>query len=144
MRSPRLRANSPKEIWREAEEEEWMVEFQQSRRLLDLDALRLEVEAGHIDTVLLAVPDMQGRLQGKRLTATHFLNEVVEHDAEGCSYVLATDVDMRTVDGYTLSSWQHGYGNVVLKPDLSALRRVPWQEGTALSSATSCGGTALP
>ena len=109
-----------------------MVEWKQSRGLLDLDALRLEAEAGYIDTVLLAVPDMQGRLQGKRLTATHFLDEVVEHAAEGCGYVLATDVDMRTVDGYALSSWRQGYGNFVLKPDLSTLRRVPWQEGTAL------------
>jgi glutamine synthetase len=99
---------------------------------LDLDALRSEVEAGRIDTVLLAMTDMQGRLQGKRLTAAHFLDEVVEHDAEGCNYLLAVDVDMNTVEGYAMSSWERGYGDFVFKPDLSTLRLVPWQEGTAL------------
>ena len=99
---------------------------------LDLDTLRSEVEAGNIDTVLLAMTDMQGRLQGKRLTATHFLDEVVEHDAEGCNYLLAVDVEMNTVEGYAMSSWERGYGDFVFKPDLDTLRRVPWQEGTAL------------
>jgi glutamine synthetase len=99
---------------------------------LDLDTLRSEVEAGRIDTVLLAMTDMQGRLQGKRLTATHFLDEVVEHDAEGCNYLLAVDVEMNTVEGYAMSSWERGYGDFVFKPDLDTLRYVPWQEGTAL------------
>ena len=99
---------------------------------LDLDTLRSEVEAGRIDTVLLAMTDMQGRLQGKRLTASHFLDEVVEHDAEGCNYLLAVDVEMNTVEGYAMSSWERGYGDFVFKPDLETLRRVPWQEGTAL------------
>ena len=76
--------------------------------------------------------DMQGRLQGKRLTATHFLDEVVEHDAEGCNYLLAVDVEMNTVEGYAMSSWERGYGDFVFKPDMDTLRRVPWQEGTAL------------
>jgi glutamine synthetase len=75
--------------------------------------------------------DMQGRLQGKRLTASHFLEEVVEHDAEGCNYLLAVDVDMNTVEGYAMSSWERGYGDFVFKPDLETLRIVPWQEGTA-------------
>ena len=61
---------------------------------LDLDTLSAEVDAGRIDTVLIAMTDMQGRLQGKRLTAAHFLDEVVEHDAEGCNYLLAVDVEM--------------------------------------------------
>jgi len=99
---------------------------------LDLDALRSEVEAGNIDTVLLAMTDMQGRLQGKRLTATHFLDEVVEHNAEGCNYLLAVDVEMNTVEGYAMSSWERGYGDFVFRPDMDTLRRVPWQEGTAL------------
>jgi glutamine synthetase len=99
---------------------------------LDLDTLRSEVEAGRMDTVLLAMTDMQGRLQGKRLTATHFLDEVVEHNAEGCNYLLAVDVEMNTVEGYAMSSWERGYGDFVFKPDLDTLRRVPWQEGTAL------------
>ncbi|MDP8948872.1 MAG: glutamine synthetase family protein [Actinomycetota bacterium] len=100
---------------------------------LDLDTLRSEVDAGRIDTVLIGMVDMQGRLQGKRLTATHFLDEVVEHDAEGCNYLLAVDVDMNTVEGYAMSSWERGYGDFVFKPDLSTLRIVPWQEGTAFA-----------
>jgi len=99
---------------------------------LDLDTLRSEVEAGNIDTVLIAMTDMQGRLQGKRLTASHFLDEVVEHDAEGCNYLLAVDVEMNTVEGYAMSSWERGYGDFVFKPDMDTLRRVPWQDGTAL------------
>jgi glutamine synthetase len=75
---------------------------------------------------------MQGRLQGKRLTARHFVSEVVEHGAEGCNYLLAVDVDMNTVPGYAMSSWDRGYGDFVMKPDLATLRPVPWQEGTAM------------
>ena len=99
---------------------------------LDLTTLRSEVEAGRIDTVLIAMTDMQGRLQGKRLTATHFIDEVVEHDAEGCNYLLAVDVEMNTVGGYQMSSWERGYGDFVFKPDMETLRLVPWQEGTAM------------
>jgi glutamine synthetase len=100
--------------------------------MLTLEALRAEVDAGRIDTVLLAITDMQGRLQGKRLAASHFLDEVLEHNAEGCNYLLAVDVDMNTVDGYAMSSWELGYGDFVFRPDLSTLRRIPWHEGTAL------------
>ena len=110
---------------------------------LDLETLRSEVDAGRIDTVLIAMTDMQGRLQGKRLTASHFLDEVVEHDAEGCNYLLAVDVDMNTVEGYAMSSWERGYGDFVFKPDMETLRIVPWQEGTALVTATWSGRTAL-
>jgi glutamine synthetase len=99
---------------------------------MKLEELRSRVEAGEIDTVLIALCDMQGRLQGKRLTARHFVDQVVEHGAEGCNYLLAVDVDMNTVDGYEMSSWERGYGDFVLKPDLATLRPVPWQEGTAM------------
>jgi glutamine synthetase len=99
---------------------------------MKLEELRSRVESGEIDTVLIALCDMQGRLQGKRLTARHFLEEVVEHGAEGCNYLLAVDVDMNTVDGYAMSSWERGYGDFVLQPDLATLRPVPWQEGTAM------------
>jgi glutamine synthetase len=97
-----------------------------------LDELREAVTRGSVDTVLLAMTDMQGRLQGKRLTATHFLKEVVEHGAESCNYLLAVDVDMRTVDGYEMSSWERGYSDMLLVPDLATLRPVPWQEGTVV------------
>jgi glutamine synthetase len=99
---------------------------------MKLEELRSRVEAGEIDTVLIALCDMQGRLQGKRLTARHFVEEVVEHGAEGCNYLLAVDVDMNTVDGYAMSSWERGYGDFVLKPDLATLRPVPWLQGTAM------------
>jgi glutamine synthetase len=99
---------------------------------MNLEELRGRVDAGEIDTVLLALCDMQGRLQGKRLTARHFVEEVAEHGAEGCNYLLAVDVDMNTVDGYAMSSWERGYGDFVLRPDMSTLRPVPWQEGTAM------------
>jgi glutamine synthetase len=100
-----------------------------------LEELREAVERGAVDTVLLALTDMQGRLQGKRLTATHFLAEVVENGAEGCNYLLAVDVDMATVDGYAMSSWERGYGDMMLVPDLQTLRPVPWQEGTVVCLA---------
>jgi glutamine synthetase len=102
---------------------------------MNLDELRAEVDAGAIDTVLLALSDMQGRLQGKRLTARHFLAEVAEHGAEGCNYLLGVDVEMATVDGYELFSWERGYGDFVLRPDLATLRPVPWQEATVVCLA---------
>lgn len=100
--------------------------------MLTLDGLRELIEDGTIDTVLVAITDMQGRLQGKRCAAEYFLNEVVPHATEACNYLLAVDVDMNTVDGYAMSSWNSGYGDFVLRPDFSTLRLVPWQEGTAM------------
>ncbi|GIE80260.1 glutamine synthetase [Actinoplanes philippinensis] len=99
---------------------------------MDLEELDVSVDNGSIDTVLLALTDMQGRLQGKRLHGRYFLDEVVSGGSEGCNYLLAVDVDMNTVDGYDMSSWSTGYGDFVMKPDFSTLRRVPWQPGTAL------------
>jgi glutamine synthetase len=100
--------------------------------MLTLEQLRTAVDAGEIDTVTLAFTDMQGRLAGKRLSAEYFLDEVAEHFAEGCNYLLAVDVDMNTVGGYEMSSWERGYGDFVLRPDLRTLRRVPWLPATAL------------
>jgi glutamine synthetase len=99
---------------------------------MTLEELRQQVGEGTVDTVLLTIADMEGRLQGKRLTANHFLDEVVNHSAEGCNYLLAVDVDMNTVDGYAMSSWSTGYGDFVMRPDLSTLRPVPWQPGTVI------------
>jgi glutamine synthetase len=102
---------------------------------MTLAELRGEVAEGRVDTVLLALTDMQGRLQGKRLTARHFLAEVAEHGAEGCNYLLGVDVDMAPVEGYEMFSWERGYGDFVLRPDLQTLRPVPWQEGTVVCLA---------
>src|SRR4051795_13432844 len=109
---------------------------------MDLEDLDVAVDNGSIDTVLLALTDMQGRLQGKRLHARYFLDEVVAGGSEGCNYLLAVDVDMNTVDGYAMSSWDTGYGDFVLRPALATLRRVPWHPGTALVLADleSTGG----
>jgi glutamine synthetase len=102
---------------------------------LTLDELKAQVDRGVIDTVLLVICDMQGRLQGKRLTARHFLDEVVSHGAEGCNYLLATDVEMTPVDGYEMASWDRGYGDFAMRPDLGTLRPVPWHEATAMCLA---------
>jgi glutamine synthetase len=102
---------------------------------MTLAELRSEVDRGAVDTVLLALTDMQGRLQGKRLTARHFLAEVAEHGAEGCNYLLGVDVEMTPVEGYEMVSWERGYGDFVLRPDLDTLRPVPWQEGTVVCLA---------
>src|ERR671918_3175636 len=104
-------------------------------RPMTLDELKADIAAGGIDTVLLAMTDMQGRLQGKRLTAPWFLQSVVDHGAEACNYLLAVDVDMNTVDGYAMSSWERGYGDFELKPDLDTLARTTWLEGTAMCLA---------
>jgi glutamine synthetase len=99
---------------------------------LTVNRLTELAEAGTVDTVLVAMSDMQGRLQGKRCHVRYFLDEVVAHATEACNYLLAVDVDMNTVDGYAMSSWDTGYGDFVLRPDLSTLRLVPWHEGTAM------------
>jgi glutamine synthetase len=103
--------------------------------MLSMDQLRAAADAGEIDTVILAFTDMQGRLQGKRLSMEYFLDEVAEHFAEGCNYLLAVDIEMNTVGGYEMSSWERGYGDFVLKPDLATLRRLPWLPATALVQA---------
>jgi glutamine synthetase len=100
--------------------------------LLRLEELRVLVEECRVDTVLVALTDMQGRLQGKRCAARYFLDEVVKNAAEACNYLLAVDVDMNTVDGYAMSSWERGYGDFVLRPDITTLRLVPWHDATAL------------
>jgi glutamine synthetase len=90
------------------------------------------VDRGEIDTVVACLTDVQGRLQGKRLHARYFLDEVVDHGTEGCNYLLAVDVDMNTVGGYAMSSWERGYGDFVLQPDLDTLRRASWLPATAI------------
>ncbi|WP_310785537.1 glutamine synthetase family protein [Mycobacterium sp. Z3061] len=99
---------------------------------LPLTELVQLVGTGDIDTVIVAFTDMQGRLAGKRLAGRFFVDEVAAHGAECCSYLVAVDVDLNTVPGYAMSSWETGYGDMVMTPDLSTLRLVPWLPGTAL------------
>jgi len=98
---------------------------------LSVEQLRSDVAVGAIDTVVVAFTDMQGRLQGKRLHGRHFLDEVLAHGTEGCNYLLAVDVEMNTVSGYAISSWERGYGDMMFEPDLSTLRRTPGQPYSA-------------
>ena len=98
---------------------------------LDLESLENEVKVGAIDTVLVCFVDMQGRLIGKRVTGHYFVEKVVE-EMHCCDYLLAVDMDMEPVPGYEAASWQLGYGDFAIRPDLGTLRRIPWLEGTAL------------
>lgn len=95
------------------------------------DELKKDVAEGRIDTVLACQVDMQGRLMGKRFQAEYFVESAYE-ETHSCNYLLATDMEMETVSGYKATSWEKGYGDYTMKPDLSTLRRVPWLEGTAL------------
>ncbi|MEU3841034.1 glutamine synthetase family protein [Streptomyces sp. NPDC028635] len=99
---------------------------------LSVDDLVTLVDTGEIHTVVLAFTDMQGRLQGKRFAARFFLDEVLRNGTEGCNYLLAVDTDMNTVGGYTMSSWERGYGDFAMHADPATLRRTPWDAGTAL------------
>jgi glutamine synthetase len=99
---------------------------------LSIDELKALADEGGVDTVVVAITDMQGRLQGKRCSVRYFLEEVVPDAAEACNYLLAVDVEMKTVEGYSMSSWDRGYGDFVMRPDLSTLRLMPWNAGTAL------------
>jgi glutamine synthetase len=100
--------------------------------MLTLEELNAEIASGRVDTVIIAMTDMQGRLQGKRLSARAFTEGIAERGAEGCNYLLAVDVDMNTVPGYAMSSWEGGYGDFVFMPDLATLRYIPWLERTVM------------
>ena len=102
-----------------------------ARPALTVDELRYEIESGAIDTVITAFTDMQGRLQGKRNHGHYFLEHVLGHGLEGCNYLLAVDVEMNTVDGYAISSWERGYGDMAFEMDMATLRRTPGQPYSA-------------
>ena len=99
--------------------------------LLTIAELTQAVEAGEIDTVIMAQVDMQSRLMGKRFHARHFLDSAV-NETHSCNYLMAVDMEMEPVPGFKSASWEKGYGDYMMKPDLATLRRLPWQEGTAL------------
>ena len=103
--------------------------------IMPLAELESLVAAGEVDTVIVGFTDMQGRLTGKRISARLFVDDVSAHGAECCNYLLAVDVDMNTVDGYAMSSWEAGYGDMVMTPDFSTLRLLPWLPATALVMA---------
>lgn len=98
---------------------------------LSFTELKNLVVGGEIDTMLVCMVDMQGRLMGKRFVAQHFV-ETAWQETHCCNYLLATDLEMATPDGYASTSWSSGYGDYVMKPDLDTIRLVPWLEGTAM------------
>jgi len=101
--------------------------------VLTLEELRADVEGGTVDTVVAAFTDMQGRLMGKRLDAEFFLSELdAGHEVEGCNYLLALEMEMDPVPGYAIASWERGYGDFGLRPDLATLRRIPWHDSSVL------------
>ena len=102
---------------------------------LTIADLEASIASGETDTVIVAFADAQGRLVGKRVSARFFLETVLPHGAEACNYLLSVDVDMNTVDGYAMSSWETGYGDMLLLSDPATLRRIPWLPGTALVMA---------
>jgi glutamine synthetase len=113
--------------------------------VLELCALRELVESGQVDNVVVTVPDLTGRLQGSRLAADLFLRNVLDGGLSACTYLLASDVEMVTRDGYRISPWETGFGDLLLRPDTSTLRRLPWEPRTALviSDATWPDGRAV-
>jgi glutamine synthetase len=101
--------------------------------MLTIEELRQDVESGAVDTVIACFTDMQGRLMGKRLDGEFFLAEQsAGHTGEGCNYLLALEMEMDPVPGYAIASWERGYGDFALVPDLSTLRRIPWHEATVM------------
>jgi glutamine synthetase len=100
--------------------------------MLSLEELSAEAEAGTIDTVVTAFTDMQGRLVGKRIDISYFLDQVVDNGIEGCNYLLALDMEMDPVPGYAMANWEKGYGDFAIAADLSTLRRIPWLDRSAL------------
>ena len=113
--------------------------------MLTFDELKAAVGSGKIDTVIVAFTDMQGRLMGKRLHGEFFVEEMdAEHEVEGCNYLLALDMEMDPIPGYEIASWERGYGDFAMQPDLATLRRIPWLEATALVVADVLWHDGLP
>lgn len=97
-----------------------------------LEELEVMVRDGRIDTLVVALTDMQGRLVGKRVQAQAFLNGVIDHGAHFCTYLLGTDMEMNTPEGFALMNWDTGYGDWIAEPVWGTLRVLPWLDGTAL------------
>ena len=99
---------------------------------MDLSTLSGKIEAGEIDTVIVAFPDVYGRLVGKRLDARYFLDHVAEGGTHGCNYLLTLNIEMDPLEGFKLANWEAGFGDFGMTPDLATLRVLPWQQATAM------------
>jgi len=115
-------------------------------RMLTVDQLKARIESGETDTVVLAFTDMQGRLQGKLIHARFFLESVLGHGTEGCNYLLAVDTEMNTVEGYDITSWDTGYGDMVFDLDLDTIRDLPYRDGSVMIQCdlSTTEGTEVP
>ncbi len=103
-----------------------------AKGMLSLNQLNELADSGAVDTVLAVFPDMYGRLMGKRFTVDHFLRSVAKHGTHGCNYLLAADIEMDPTPGYDFASWEKGYGDFHLRPDLKTLRLASWLEHSAI------------
>src|SRR5215470_2420952 len=99
---------------------------------MTLKQLTAQIRSNAIDTVVTAVPDVYGRLVGKRFTGDYFLEHVAKHGTHGCSYLLTVNIEMDPLEGFNLANWEKGFGDFQMRPDLSTLRVLPWLPGTAL------------
>jgi glutamine synthetase len=99
---------------------------------MNLQDLRARIEKEEIDTVVVAVPDVFGRLVGKRFTAPFFLENVAEHGTHGCNYLLTVNIEMDPLDGFKIANWEAGFGDFEMRPDAASIRLLPWQPGAAL------------
>src|SRR3954464_7625867 len=100
--------------------------------VLELKTLRQKASSGEVDTVLVVFPDAYGRLMGKRLAASYFLESCADEGTHGCDYLLTVNIEMDPLDGFKLASWDQGFGDFAMKPDMSSLRLLPWQKGAAM------------
>src|SRR5262245_56518116 len=99
---------------------------------MTLTALKNKIRRKEIDTVILAFPDVFGRLVGKRFTGEFFLEQAADHGTHACNYLLTVDIDMEPMTGFRLANWEKGFGDFEMRPDVSMLRELPWQPGTTL------------
>src|SRR4026209_377842 len=97
-----------------------------------LSELQQMIRDGRIDTLIVAITDMQGRLMGKRVQAQAFLDGVIDHGAHFCTYLLGTDMEMNTPEGFALMNWETGYGDWIAAPVWDTMRVLPWLEKTAI------------
>src|SRR5438034_10431175 len=99
---------------------------------MTIQQLRIQIRSGTIDTVIVAFPDPFGRLVGKRFRAEVFLDSVLKHGTHGCNYLLTVNMEMDPLDGFKVASWDQGFGDFALRPDLETVRVIPWQPGSSL------------
>src|SRR5438045_6475365 len=99
---------------------------------MNLQTLKARINSGDIDTVIVAFPDVFGRLVGKRFTGGFFLDHVAKHGTHSCNYLLTVNIEMDPQDGFRLANWDQGFGDFEMRPDFSTVRLLPWHAGSAL------------